>query len=50
MPVALILSSFVVANRIGGGAQQLVMAALGVEAFRRSCWAAIRPAARRAKP
>jgi pyridoxine kinase len=33
MPVALILSSFVVANRIGGGAQQLVMAALGVEAF-----------------
>jgi len=33
MPLALILSSFVAANRIGGGAQQIAMAALGVEAF-----------------
>jgi len=33
MPTALILSSFVAANRIGGGAQQLVLAALGIEAF-----------------
>jgi pyridoxine kinase len=30
--VALIFSSFVAANRIGGGAQQLALAALGVEA------------------
>jgi pyridoxine kinase len=32
MPLALILSSFVAANRIGGGAQQVALAALGVEA------------------
>jgi pyridoxine kinase len=31
--VALIFSSFVAANRIGGGAQQLTLATLGVEAF-----------------
>jgi pyridoxine kinase len=31
--VALIFSSFVAANRIGGGAQQLALAALGVEAI-----------------
>ena len=32
MPRALILSSFVAANRIGGGAQQLALMALGIEA------------------
>ncbi|HEY3695674.1 PfkB family carbohydrate kinase [Phenylobacterium sp.] len=32
MPLALIFSSFVAANRIGGGAQQVALAALGVEA------------------
>jgi pyridoxine kinase len=33
MPTAIILSSYVAAARIGGGAQQLTLAALGVEAF-----------------
>lgn len=33
MPTALILSSFVAANRIGGGAQQLALQTLGLEAF-----------------
>jgi pyridoxine kinase len=32
MPLALIFSSFVAANRIGGGAQQVALAALGIEA------------------
>jgi pyridoxine kinase len=33
MPTAIILSSYVAAARIGGGAQQLALAALGIEAF-----------------
>lgn len=33
MPTALIFSSFVAANRIGGGAQQLALTALGFEAY-----------------
>jgi len=33
MTTALILSSFVAANRIGGAAQQLALGALGIEAF-----------------